>query len=363
MGYLLVNVQLPDSASLERTRRRMDQIEKIARTVPGIRFTQAMTGQSLLLSANGSNFGSMFFILDEYEERPDPVVGAVLHVVAVDQTGAEGARRWLEKPPAAPTATVECAVRRQAPPGEAAPLSSDAIAQMLRKQFEDQIPEAMIPCSGRPPVRGVGRAGGFKVMIEDRGDNGPATLQGADRGAHRDAQAAKTRGARRSSGMTSVFRANVRRSTSTSTASECMTKEVPLQDLFDTLRIYLGSLYVNDFNLFGRTWQVIVQAEPRFRNKIDDVRRLKVRNTDGGDGARWARWRRSSEINGPLVLTRYNMYPAAPINGAAAPGVSSGEAIKLVEQLADDPRYGLPTRWPTSGPNWPTWSSRPATRR
>ena len=111
-----------------------------------------------------------------------------------------------------------------------------------------------------------------------------------------------------------------------------MTKDVRLQDLFDTLRIYLGSLYVNDFNRFGRTWQVIVQADPKFRNTIEYVPRLKVRNTLGtmvpvGTLASL------KQINGPLVLTRYNMYPAAPINGAAAPGTSSGEAIATLEGL------------------------------
>ncbi len=112
-----------------------------------------------------------------------------------------------------------------------------------------------------------------------------------------------------------------------------MTKEVDLQDMFETLRVYLGSLYVNDFNRFGRTWQVIVQADAPFRNNPSDIKRLKVRNVHGQmiPVAALADFR---EQNGPLVLTRYNMYPAAPINGNAAAGISSGQAIDIMGELA-----------------------------
>jgi multidrug efflux pump len=132
--------------------------------------------------------------------------------------------------------------------------------------------------------------------------------------------------------MTSVFRANVPQLYVDVNRTECMTKDVALKDLFDTLRIYLGSLYVNDFNEFGRTWQVIVQADPKFRNQVEDVARLKVRNANG-DMVPVGAVAKVEERNGPLVLTRYNMYPAAPINGAAAPGVSSGDSIHVMEQL------------------------------
>jgi multidrug efflux pump len=285
MGYIMINVQLPDSASDERTRAVMTKIEKLAHTVPGIKHSQAMAGMSMLLSANGSNFGSMFVILDEFSkrERPD--------------------------------------------------LSGDAIQGKLRSLFEKEVPEAMITVLGPPPVRGVGRAGGFKLLVEDRGDLGPRALQ-----KEAETIVAKAKKDSRLVGMTSVFRANVPQLYVDVNRSECMTKEVPLKDLFDTLRIYLGSLYVNDFNKFGRTWQVVVQADPKFRNDVADVARLQVRNADGQMvpvGAVAS----IEERNGPLVLTRYNMYPAAPVNGAAAPGVSSGEAIKILEQLC---RQDLP---------------------
>ena len=209
---------------------------------------------------------------------------------------------------------------------------------------------------GPPPVRGVGRAGGFMIMIEDRGDLGPQALQAQTENLVdlANQQPELVPGATpRSSGPTS------RRFTSTSTGRPCMLKGVKLQDVFQTLQVYLGSLYVNDFNLFGRTWQVIVQAEAKYRDQIDDIRRLQVRNAERDDGAARARWPTSDEINGPLVLTRYNMYPAASINGNARPGVSSGQAIDVMSALA---RASCPSRWATNGPSWPTSSSRPATR-
>jgi multidrug efflux pump len=146
-------------------------------------------------------------------------------------------------------------------------------------------------------------------------------------------------------GLSSVFRANVPQLYADINRTACMAKQVALRDLFDTLQIYLGSLYVNDFNRFGRTWQVIVQADASYRNRMEDIKKLKVRNLEGtmvpvGSLAT------IEERTGPLILTRYNMYPAAQINGSAAPGISSGQAIALMEQLA---REELP---PSMGYEW-----------
>ena len=139
-----------------------------------------------------------------------------------------------------------------------------------------------------------------------------------------------------------------------------MLKGVQLQDVFQTLQVYLGSLYINDFNLFGRTWQVNVQAEAKYRDQLEDIRRLRVRNASGtmvpiGAVAD------VREVNGPLVLTRYNMYPSASINGNARPGISSGEGHR--RGLGAGAARSCPSRCPTNGPSWPTSSSRPATRR
>jgi multidrug efflux pump len=145
--------------------------------------------------------------------------------------------------------------------------------------------------------------------------------------------------------MSSVFRANVPQVYVDLNRSSAMTKDVPLQDVFQMMQIYLGSMYVNDFNLFGRTWQVIVQCESRFRDEIDDINRLKVRNLHGqmvplGSVAN------VQEANGPFVLTRYNMYPASFINGAASQGTSSRQAIDLMDQVgAESLPSSMATEW------------------
>jgi multidrug efflux pump len=282
MGYMLINVQLPDAASNERSDRVMRQIEDITHEVPGISHVTTISGQSFVLNAAGPNFGSVFIGLKDYAERRDPS------------------------------------------------LSSDAIANMLRQRFAQEISEGMVAVFPPPPVRGVGRAGGFALMIEDRGDVGPVELQ-----AQTENLMAKGNKVPGLAGLFSVFRANVPQLYVEPNRRQCMKLGVALRDFADTLHVYEGSLYVNDFNLFGRTWQVIVQAESPFRRRPEDLVGLKVRSRRGAmiplgslAGIR--------EVNGPLVLTRYNMYPAAAINGGSMPGVSSGQAIDLVGRLADE---------------------------
>jgi multidrug efflux pump len=322
MGYLLVNVQLPDAASTERTAAVMDKLDAIARGTPqlkpgdpgyregtpGVKFVQTISGQSFLLNAFGSNFGSMFVILDEYAKRRTP------------------------------------------------DLYSTEVAKRLQERFDAEVPEAMVRIFPPPPVRGVGRAGGFMIMIEDRGDAGLSPLQEeterlvklAGKIPHPDNGGRFLRDKKGQlaldqdgdpipamkalTGLSSVFRANVPQLYADVNRTNAMQKEVSLKDLFDTLQIYLGSLYANDFNLFGRTWQVIVQAQPRFRNQPSDVNKLKVRNAHGAM-VPLGSLADIREINGPLILTRYNMYPAAQINGTAANGVSSGQAIAAMEGL------------------------------
>jgi multidrug efflux pump len=135
--------------------------------------------------------------------------------------------------------------------------------------------------------------------------------------------------------ISSVFRANVPSLYVDINRAQAMAMRVPYKDATDTMQIYLGSLYVNDFNLFDRTWQVIIQADMQYRDKVDDIRRLQVRN-EVGEMVPLGSLASVNEINGPLVLQRYNTYPAAPVTGSAAPGVSSGEAIELMQKLAAD---------------------------
>ena len=281
MGYMLLNIQLPDSASDERTAEVIRQVEKIAHAVPGIKHVTGITGQSFALNAIGSNFGSCFIGLDVYGNRRDP-------------------ERW-----------------------------SPAIVARLNKEFA-QITDAMVQVFPPPPVRGVGRAGGFTLMVEDRGDMGLDDLQTQTEKLVRLGNEQP-----RLANLFSAFRANVPMLKVDPDLRECMRKGVNLRDFADTLQVYQGSLYVNDFNLFGRTWQVIVQAEHPFRDEIEDISKLKVRNTSGqmvpiGSLAT------VRHINGPLVLTRYNMYPAASISGSAKPGTSSRDAIDIMQGLATD---------------------------
>ncbi|MBI3839574.1 MAG: multidrug efflux RND transporter permease subunit [Planctomycetia bacterium] len=279
MGYLLVNVQLPDSASDERTSQVIRKIEKIAASTPGIKHATGITGQSFALNAYGSNFGSLFIGLDDYHKRRDPSV-------------------W-----------------------------SPSIVAKLNESFT-HLPEAMVQVFPPPPVRGVGRAGGFTLMVEDRSSLGLTTLQEQTENLVRSGndRAELT-------SLFTVFRANVPMLKVEPDARECMGKGVNLRDFSDTLQVYQGSLYVNDFNWFGRTWQVIVQAQQQFRDQLEDIPKLMVRNA-AGTMVPLGSLANIRQINGPLVLTRYNMYPAASITGAGKPGVSSRDAINLMARLA-----------------------------
>ncbi|MBX3411444.1 MAG: efflux RND transporter permease subunit [Pirellulales bacterium] len=280
MGYLLCSVQLPDSASLERTQTVIDQMVEIARQHEGVKHCSGITGQSFVLQAFGSNFGSMFVNLQDYHHRRTPE------------------------------------------------LSSEAVANYLRKEFGAQIKGANIQVFPPPPIRGVGRAGGFSIMIEDRGDVGPQVLQEETERLVKLGN--ETPGLQT---LFSSFRANVPQYYVRFNRSQAILRHVYAADFANVLRMYQGSLYVNDFNKFGRTWQVIIQADPQFRDRPEYISKLKVRNAEGvmvplGSLAT------VQEVNGPMVLTRYNMYPAAAINGAAAPGVSSNQAIAIMETLA-----------------------------
>ena len=290
-GYMILSVQLPDAASAERTQAVMSKVSRIAlntevtdgtgNTVKPVKHVNAVAGNSFVLSAYGSNFGSMFIILDGFQNRRDKALGA------------------------------------------------DAVAAELRKRFTAGCPEAQVQVFGAPAVSGLGRAGGFRVMIEDRGDVGAATLQGQT-----EAFIDKANQQKQVVGLFTVFKTNSPQLVVNVDPNACLERQVDVGAVYATLQGTMGSRYANDFNRFGRTWQVDVQAEDRFRDQVDDVRRLKVRNRTGGMvplGALLEVKRKS----GPLVITRYNMYPAAAVNGNVSPGTSTGDAIGMLETLAE----------------------------
>ncbi len=281
-GYFLASVQLPDSSSVERTLDVMTKIEEIARESGGVKNVNAVAGNSFVLSAYGSNFGSVFIILKGFD------------------------------------------VRRDDPK-----LSGDALLTTLRTRMAKEIPEAQILIFPPPAVSGLGRAGGFKLMIEDRGEVGMRTLQAVT-------DAIVERGNKQPglNTLNTVFKTNSPQLFLDIDRKKAESQGVDLGDLFSMLQGYLGSSYANDFNRFGRTWQVVVQADSKFRDQKEDILRLKVRNKDGGM-VPFASLASIRETAAPLVVSRYNMYLAAGITGNFAPGVSSGDAIAVAETIAD----------------------------
>ncbi len=228
-GYLLASVQLPDAASAQRTRDVIARIERIALDTPGVKNVNSIAGNSFMLSAYGSNFGSMFIILDSFHHRRTP------------------------------------------------DLSSDEILGKLRKRYTAEFPEALVNVFPPPAVSGLGRAGGFKLMIEDRGEGDLQELE-------KQTSNVIQRGTETVPGVTglfSVYKANSPQYYADIDRTACLQHGVDLAEVFGTLQGSLGSRYVNDFNRFGRTWQVVVQADAEFRNDATDLPRLKVRNRDG----------------------------------------------------------------------------------
>ncbi len=175
---------------------------------------------------------------------------------------------------------------------------------------------------------GLGNAGGFKLMVEDRGSQGLAALQG-----HTDNLVEKGNAQPGLVGLFNSFRANTPQLYVDIDREKCKTLGLPLTEVFNTLQVYLGSAYVNDFNFAGRTWQVNVQADQRFRQDAGQVGKLKVRNLQG-EMVPLDTVARVDDVGGPALITRYNMYPAATVNGGSLPGFSSGQVIKVMDELA-----------------------------
>ena len=230
-GWLLVNVQLPDSASVERTLGIIEKIDKIAQRTKGVESTVAVAGQSILLTANSSNFGSMFIVLKPFDQRRTP------------------------------------------------DLKANAILAEVRKQCREEIRDAVINVFGAPPVPGIGMAGGFKLMVEDRGSLGLADLQ-----KNTDKLVKKIAELPGLIGVMTMFRSNTPQLYMDIDRSKVRSMGVSIDDLNQTLQIYLGSLYVNNFNDFGRYWQTNIQADGQFRDRVEDINLLKGAQSPGTNG-------------------------------------------------------------------------------
>ena len=277
--YLVAFAQLPAAASLERTDAVIRRMSEIALKHPGAMNAIAFPGLSINGFTNSPNSGIVFVALKPFEDR-----------------------RTKE-------------------------LTGQAIAQQLQKEFA-QIEDAYIAIFPPPPVQGLGTIGGFKLYVEDRGDNGLDALYGATQGLI--GKAYQTPGL---TGLFSSFTVNTPQLSADVDRAKAKAQGVPLANVFETMQINLGSLYVNDFNRFGRTYQVVAQADAQFRDGPEDILRLKTRNA-AGQLVPLGSLVKVRETYGPDRVMRYNGYPAAEINGAPAPGFSSGQAEAIIEKLA-----------------------------
>jgi multidrug efflux pump len=279
-GYLVVNAQLPDGASLERSDEVVAHMTKIARETKGVKHTISVPGYSILTGTNIPNVGGMFVILEPFEERAGHPE-----------------------------------------------LSANEVAKRLRQQFSE-IQEAQAVVFGAPPIDGLGSTGGFKLQVLDRSGAGLEALQGAvaNVSAKGNAQPGLV-------GLFSSFSANQPQLYVDVDRVKAKRQGVTLNDVFETLQVYLGSLYVNDITLFNRNWQVNVQADARYRLRPEDVGKLKVRNA-AGEMVPLQTMITVRDVAGPAIVNHYNSKPSAEISGNTAPGTSSGQAIAMMEQIS-----------------------------
>jgi len=278
-GYMLVHVQLPDAASLERTNRVLDKVDEILKNTNGVKDWVTFGGFSIIDGTASSNNAVVFVTLDHWDDR------------------------------------------------QTAELQQDVILGKIQGQLitiQESIAYAFLP----PAIPGLGVAGGFQFQLEDRGGAGLKELNSMVGEMVNDGNAQTGL-----AGLSTTFRIDVPQLFAEVDRTKAKTLGVPLSEVFGTLQAYLGSAYVNDFNKFGRTWQVTVQADHQFRLQAEDIRKLDVRNNNG-DMVPISTLVSVDDIVGPQTILRYNLYPTASVTGQAAPGFSSGQALNLMEQLA-----------------------------
>ena len=284
-GYMLVHVQLPDASSQERTNEVLDSIDDIVAGTPGVADWVIFGGFNMIDGTASSNTAIVFVTLTPWDERNEPG------------------------------------------------LNQEAILANLQGQFST-IQESIIYTFLPPAIPGLGVAGGFQLQLEDRGGIGLQELNAMLQEILQDGNAQSGL-----AGLNSTFSISVPQLFAEVDRTKAKTLGIPLDQVFGTLQAYLGSAYVNDFNKFGRTWQVTVQADNRFRINPEDIRSLEVRNASG-EMVPLGTLIDVEQTVGPQTILRYNLYPTASITGSAAPGYSSGQALNLMEQMA---REKLPT--------------------
>jgi hydrophobe/amphiphile efflux-1 (HAE1) family protein len=279
--YLVGVVQLPPASSINRTDRIVREVGEIGLQQPGVTNAVQFTGLSVNGFINSSSSAIDFFTLDPFDERDSPE------------------------------------------------LSGPAIAAALNAKLSG-IKDAFVAAFPPPAVQGLGQMGGFKLYIEDRANRGPEEL-------YRVTQEvlAKAYQEPALAGVFTNFQINVPQLTVEVDRVKVKRQDVRLTDVFQTLQVYLGSLYVNDFNRFGRTYRVVAQADAPFRSQVEDILALKTRNARG-EMVPLGALVTVEESFGPDVVQRFNGYMAADINGGPAPGYSSGEAQDAIARILEE---------------------------
>lgn len=278
-GAFMVDVALPDGASLQRTEKVLKEVTDIINAEPGVANVMTVSGFSMLKGAASSNGGMAIVVLDHWDDRP----GRELHMFA--------------------------------------------ILKRLRTKLLT-IPEANVFPFPLPPIPGVGTTGGFEFMLEDTLGRSPSELASAMR-----SLVLKANEAPEIDGAFSTFRADVPQVFVDVDRLKVQNLGIPMNDVFSTLQTLLGSMYVNDFNKFGKVYRVMMMADAQYRSNVNDIARFYVRSKDN-EMVPLGTLLETKPILGPELLTRYNLYSSANISGNPASGYSSGQAIEAMERVA-----------------------------
>ncbi|MFN7986576.1 MAG: multidrug efflux RND transporter permease subunit [Thermoanaerobaculia bacterium] len=295
-GYFMINCQLPDAASLERTDEVLKQVEKITLANPAIESVTTITGFSLLTGSFAPNTGFIFVKAKPWHERKD--------------------------------------VRERA----------DNAMKLLNLEYYKQIPQAQVFAFAPPPITGLGSGSGFTFMLQDRAGRSPAELDAMMKTFIAEAKKRPEIGR-----ISAVYRATVPQVYADIDRQKALTLGVPVSDVNGTLGALLGSSYVNDFNRFGRVYKVFMQAEPEFRTSPKSLGLFFVRSADGRM-VPLDTLVRTKEVSGPDFTTRFNLFRAAELSGVPAEGYSSDQALTALEETA---KKVLPSGW---GYDWSNMS-------
>jgi hydrophobe/amphiphile efflux-1 (HAE1) family protein len=289
-GVFISSVRLPDGASIERNVATSIQVENVLRSTPGIQDVSVVGGLDVPTATNNSNVSTVFATLKPWDER------------------------------------------------KAKNVQFESILGSVQQRYYG-IKDGFTFAFGLPPILGLGTSGGFEFMLEDRSGGDVDTLAEAA-----DQLVAASRSRPELQNVISTFRDTVPQYKIDVDRDKVQTQGVPITDVYDALQTFLGGLYVNDFNRFGRTWRVYLQAEPNFRRQPSNIDRFYVR-TAAGDMVPLSTLAKTQAVVGPEVIYRYNRYRAVKILGSAAPGYSSGQAAAAMEDLAKQLPNGFGYEW------------------